>query len=69
MSGVLHGRARMVRVQLEERQWTRVEASLVTEQRAGRPARDNRNFIEAVLWWRRTGVAWRDLPAMLWLRI
>jgi transposase len=61
-NGVFHRKARMVRVQLDERQWARVEAILAAEQGAGRPARDDRSFIEAVLWWRRTGVPWRDLP-------
>jgi putative transposase len=53
----------MVRTQLSERQWLRVEAFLQTERGAGRPAFDDRKFIEAVLWWRRTGVPWRDLPS------
>lgn len=52
----------MVRVQLGEEQWRKVEAFLSSERGAGRPPKDNRNFIEAVLWWRRTGVPWRDLP-------
>src|SRR3954453_123916 len=30
--------------------------------RAGRPPKNDRNFLEAVMWWRRTGVPWRDLP-------
>src|SRR5215212_9430434 len=54
---------RMLRRQLDERQWAKVEALLVAQRRAGRPPHDNRNFIEAVLWWRRTGVPWRDLPS------
>jgi len=52
----------MVRRQLDERQWQKVRAVLRTKRGAGRPGKDDRNFIEAVLWWRRTGVPWRDLP-------
>jgi transposase len=52
----------MVRPQLDERQWARVEALLESERGPGHPPKDNRRFIEAVLWWRRTGVPWRDLP-------
>lgn len=52
----------MVRRQLEDRQWAKVAAFLESERGAGRPAKNDRNFIEAVLWWRRTGVPWRDLP-------
>ena len=52
----------MVRQQLDDRQWAKVEAVLAMERGPGRPAKDDRNFIEAVLWWRRTGVPWRDLP-------
>jgi putative transposase len=52
----------MVRQQLDNRQWTKVAAFLESKRGAGRPPKDDRNFIEAVLWWRRTGVPWRDLP-------
>jgi putative transposase len=52
----------MVRAQLDERQWERVAGFLESERGRGRPAIDDRRFIEAVLWWRRTGVPWRDLP-------
>src|SRR3954454_21275599 len=52
----------MVRWQLDERQWAKISAFLEEEHGAGRPPKDDRNFLEAVLWWRRTGVPWRDLP-------
>lgn len=51
----------MVRPQLNSRQWARIEG-LLGSGGPGRPPKDNRQFIEAVLWWRRTGVPWRDLP-------
>jgi putative transposase len=52
----------MVRQQLDERQWSKIAAILQSQRGAGRRGNDDRNFIEAVLWWRRTGVPWRDLP-------
>ena len=51
----------MVRPQLNSQQWARIE-ELLASRGPGRPPKDNRKFIEAVLWWRRTGVPWRDLP-------
>jgi transposase len=53
----------MVRRQLDDRQWSKVEAILAEQAGAGRPGLNNRQFVEAVLWWRRTGVPWRDLPS------
>ena len=52
----------MVRMQLDEVQWAKVEGILATWRGAGRPPKSDRMFVEAVLWWRRTGVPWRDLP-------
>ncbi len=53
----------MVRLVLSDEQWCKI-AGLV----AGKPddpgqtGRDNRLFVEAVLWVVRTGSPWRDLP-------
>ena len=63
MSAVEARAGRMaVRLQLNDAQWAKIQAFLVEDYRVGEPGRDDRNFIEAVLWWRRTGVPWRDLP-------
>ena len=53
----------MVRLQVYEPQWQRIKAALGQSKRAGRPGRDDRNFVEAVLWCSRTGAPWRDLPS------
>ena len=52
----------MVRLQLDDRKWAKIAAVLAERRGAGRRGNDNRMFVEAVLWWRRTGVPWRDLP-------
>lgn len=48
---------------LRDDQYQRVEALLPGKKGdLGRPAADNRLFIEAVLWVARTGCSWRGLP-------
>src|SRR5215218_3529548 len=55
----------MVRLQLDDRKWAKIAAVLADRRSPGRRGNDNRKFVEAVLWWRRTGVPWRDLPVEL----
>jgi transposase len=53
----------LIRTVLRNDQWERIAPELPGK--AGDPgvtARDNRLFIEAVLWIARTGSPWRDLP-------
>lgn len=52
-----------VRMVLRDDQWSRIEHML--QGKPGDPGmsgRDNRLFVEAVLWVARTGSPWRDLP-------
>ena len=56
----------MDRKMLRDDQWERIEQRLpgkATDR--GVTARDNRRFVEAVLWIIRTGSPWRDLPEEL----
>ena len=56
----------MDRHRLSDEQWARIEHLVAgkTGDR-GRSGRDNRQFVEAVLWMARTGAPWRDLPESL----
>ena len=51
---------------ISDRTWGLLEPHLPgVKGRVGRPAQDNRLFINAVFWILRTGAPWRDLPADL----
>ncbi len=54
----------MIRTVLSDAQWDRIK-DLVPgkESDRGVTGRDNRLFVEGVLWVARTGAPWRDLPA------
>ena len=48
---------------LRDDQWERIEGLLPGRKGSvGRPAKDNRGFVEAVLYRYRAGIPWRDLP-------
>ena len=52
-----------IRFVLSDRQWERIAPHIIGDERTrGSSGRDNRLFVEAVLWLVRTGVPWRDLP-------
>ena len=53
----------MARAQLRDDQWDRLKGLLPGKATdCGVTAKDNRLFVEAVLWIARTGSPWRDLP-------
>ena len=54
----------MRRFELTDEHWEKIKHLLPgKEGDSGRTAKDNRLFIDAVLWTARTGAQWRDLPA------
>ena len=54
----------MVRTVLNDDQWSRIQGLLPGKAGdCGVTAKDNRLFVEAVLWIARTGSPWRDLPS------
>lgn len=56
------GDAIVARLQLSDPQWQRVKSLLPTCKSGGRPPRDRRVILNAILWILRTGAPWRDLP-------
>ncbi len=52
-----------LRYELAEAQWRRIEPLLPGRLgTVGRPAEDNRRFVNGVLWVIRSGMRWADLP-------
>ena len=53
----------MGRLILCDQQWERIAPHIIGNERTpGSSGRDNRMFVEGVLWIVRTGSPWRDLP-------
>jgi transposase len=52
----------MHRHALSEREWSRLEPLLPPKSRTGRPPKDHRTIIDALLWLAKAGAPWRDLP-------
>jgi transposase len=51
------------RLILSDRQWNLISPHIIGDERTrGSSGRDNRMFLEGVLWIARTGAPWRDLP-------
>ena len=51
------------RLILNDEQWARMAPHIIGDERSrGTSGRDNRMFVETVLWVVRTGSPWRDLP-------
>jgi len=52
------------RYEIQDEQWEMIKDLLPAERKkqGGRPAKDNRIMLNAMLWVARTGAPWRDLP-------
>jgi transposase len=55
--------AALSRGDLSEAEWQLISPLLPSERgREGRPSKDNRDFVNGMLWRLRTGAPWRDVP-------
>ena len=53
----------MLRHRLTDSEWALIEDLFPPPARTGRPPRDRREIVDAILWILRTSAPWRDLPA------
>jgi len=53
----------MARSYFTDERWKVMEAFLCSDKRQGLGGKNDRTFFEAVFYWHRTGVPWRDLPS------
>lgn len=53
----------MLRHALTDEQWGLIADLFSPRKATGRPPRDRRQIMDAILWVLNTGIAWRDLPA------
>jgi transposase len=52
----------MTRHQLTDEEWDCISDTFPAPAQTGRPPRDRRTIVDAILWVLRTGAPWRDLP-------
>jgi len=52
----------MTRHQLTDQEWNCIADVFPAPAKTGRPPRDQRTIVDAILWIVRTGSPWRDLP-------
>ena len=52
----------MTRHQLTDQEWDCIADIFPAPAKTGRPPRDQRTIVDAILWIARTGSPWRDLP-------
>ena len=50
------------RYELTDTQWDRIK-DLIPRAKTGRPPKDDRMMLNAMLWLARSGAAWADIPA------
>ncbi len=56
----------MRRYELDDRQWELIKPLFPAPKALGRPPRDTRGILNALLWILHTGAPWRDLPKELY---